>query len=181
MKMNGNEATAAQDERLGQAFEGRLDSELGFQLGRVHRSLREAWEQQIADLGLSAPQAALLRVVCEYPRSGIRELARRMRTDPMNAKHLADRLEEAGLLRSVADPSHRQRRELVPTDDGQALAHNVSERAAAWEGRLARLVGAYELDELRRLLARLERILGAGAERSSLGDRHLHPGPSGRR
>jgi hypothetical protein len=39
--------------------------------------LRGAWEEKIADLGLTAPQAALLRAVAQRPGSGLRELARR--------------------------------------------------------------------------------------------------------
>src|SRR5579875_1692870 len=75
-----------------------LEAGLGFRLGRAHRLLRAAWEQIIADLGLSPPQAALLRAVAQQPGCGLRELARRVQTDAMNAKRLADHLERAGAV-----------------------------------------------------------------------------------
>ena len=136
-----------------------LESALGFRMGRAHRSLREAWGERIADLGLSPPQAAMLRAICEQPGSGLRELARRVRTDPMNAKRLADHLEQVGLVRSMTDPSHRQRRDLAPTEAGLVLAKQVAERAAVWERRLSRLFGEAQLGQLQSLLQRLEDVL----------------------
>jgi DNA-binding MarR family transcriptional regulator len=138
---------------------GSLEAGLGFRLGRAHRLLREEWEREIADLGLSAAQAAMLRSICEESPTGLRQLARRMTTDPMNAKRLADHLESAGLVRSMDDPSHSQRRDLAPTQVGLAVAGQLANRATAWNRRLSRRMGAVELDQLRRLLARLEETL----------------------
>src|SRR5438045_7434310 len=86
----------------------RFDAGLGFRLGRTHRLLREGWEAEIADLEVTAPQAAMLRAICDNPGVGLRQLAARMVTDPMNAKRLADHLESACMTRSTADPSHGQ-------------------------------------------------------------------------
>ena len=115
---------------------GSAEAGLGFLLGSTHRALRSAWEQQLTDLGLSAPQALVLRLVAEDSGLGLRELARRMRTDAMNAKRLVDNLESGGHLRSVEDPAHRQRRLLRVTDEGRRVAALVARRAHAWEQRL---------------------------------------------
>lgn len=138
-----------------------LESGLGFRLGRAHRLVREVWEKAIADLELSPPQSALLRAVAERPGSGVRELARRMRTDPMNAKRMADHLERAGLLRSVSDPRHRQRRVLRPTDKGTAVAAELGLRGAAQEDSFAALFGLAHLAQLRGLLESFESALAA--------------------
>jgi DNA-binding MarR family transcriptional regulator len=135
-----------------------LESALAFRIGRAHRALREVWEVEIADLGLTPPQARMLRAVCEWPGSGVRELARRLRADAMNAKHLGDHLEGLGLVRSECDPHHRQRRLLCPTDQGIVLAEELNRRTAAWQRRLSRLLGAAELAELHRLLDRVEQV-----------------------
>lgn len=140
-----------------------LESALGFRMGRAHRHLREGWEQTIADLGLSAPQAAMLRTICERPGLGLRELARAVRTDPMNAKRLADHLEQRDLVRSSDRSSLHQRRDFVPTDEGLALGVQVAERARAWEQHLSELLGAGELEELKGLLAHLEDVLAVEA------------------
>lgn len=133
-----------------------LESELGFRLGRVHRALRDAWGAQLVDLGVTPPQALMLRAVCEQPGAGIRELGRRTHTDAMNAKRLADHLERTGLVESVTDPGHRQRRVLRPTDAGAVLAAEVSARAALWNQHLVRQLGPNDLQLLRLLLDRLE-------------------------
>ena len=119
-------------ERAQPADELPLESGLGFRLGCAHRLLRAAWEEAIADLRLSPPHAAVLRKVAQWPGCGLRELARRLRTDAMNAKRLAGHLERAGLVVPAADPGHRQRRVLRPTEQGAALAGELTRRAAEY-------------------------------------------------
>lgn len=133
-----------------------LEAGLGFRLGRAHRRLRAAWEAHIVDLGLGGPQATVLRAVSEAPDTGLRELARRVGTDPVNVKRLADGLERAGLLASTSDTADRRRRVLRPTARGQLLSHELAERAAAWNRQLATLVDPADLATLLVLLDRLE-------------------------
>ncbi|MDO8107713.1 MarR family winged helix-turn-helix transcriptional regulator [Isoptericola sp. b441] len=149
-----------------------LDAELGFRMGRTHRALRDGWERQLLELGLSAPQAATLRTVVEEPGSGVRELARRTGTDPMNAKRLVDHLERAGLVRSGPDPSHRQRRGVEPTPSGEAMALRIAQLSAAWRHRLSRRLGRDDLDHLLALLSRLETVL---ADDAGHAERHRAP------
>jgi DNA-binding MarR family transcriptional regulator len=133
-----------------------LEAGLAFRLGRAHRSIRTAWEARIADLGLSSPQASALRAVVEQPGTGLRELARTLHTDPMNAKRLADGLEDAGLLASLNDPDDRRRRALEPTAAGSELAKQVTQRALAWGGTLDSILGQDDVATLWRILARIE-------------------------
>lgn len=143
---------------------GSAEAGLGFLLGSAHRALRSAWEERIADLGLTAPQALVLRVVAEESGMGLRELARRMQSDAMNAKRLADTLEHAGLVRSTVDPGHRQRRLLRATDEGRAMAARVNARSRALEEVLAERLGSPELEHLRTLLGSLLNGLAIAAE-----------------
>ncbi len=161
---SGPAGAAGQDRtRLSQEAGGSaLEAGLGFRLGRAHRMLRAAWEETIADLELSPPQAALLRAVTQRPGCGLRELARLMHTDAMNAKRLADRLERAGLVASSADPGHRQRRVLRLTGPGAALAGELARRAAQQQQALARLIGPAEVARLLDLLGRLELAVASG-------------------
>ena len=154
-----------------------LESGLGFQIGRVHRMLRAAWEEQIADVGLSPPQAAMLRAVGEWPGSGLRALARRARTDVMNAKRLIGRLVSLGLVDSAADSSHRQRRVFALTPEGAALAAELGVRAASWNRHLAAQLGARDLGRLHTLLGRLEEALDQSpARRAATSGRRDDPG-----
>ncbi len=155
-----------------------LDSVFGFQLGRAHRAVRGAWERRIADLGLSAPQSVLLRAVCEWPGSGLREVARRTRTDAMNARRLLERLAALGLVSSGDDPVHRQRRVLQPTAAGVEVAGEIARRAREWDHVLERALGRDGTGELRALLARLEEVaaLEEAAYRRQEARRRAAPG-----
>ncbi len=133
-----------------------LEGSLGFRLGRAHRHLRSAWECRISDLNLTGVQAAVLRSVADGPGTGLRELARRLRADPMNVKRTADDLERAGLLRSSSDPADRRRRILLATARGRELAEAVAERSAAWNIHLSELLEPADAATLLELLERLE-------------------------
>jgi DNA-binding MarR family transcriptional regulator len=133
-----------------------LEASLAFRLGRAHRAVRFAWEARIADLHLSSPQASVLRAVTERPGVSLRELARRLHTDPMNAKRIADGLEEAGLLASVDDPADRRRRVIVPTDAGLAISSEATVRAVEWSETLEEILGRDDASRLWVILARIE-------------------------
>jgi DNA-binding MarR family transcriptional regulator len=133
-----------------------LEQNLAFRLGRAHRAVRGAWEARIADLRLSSPQASVLRAVVEQPGIGIRELARRLRTDPMNVKRLADGLEAAGLLASVTDRDDRRRRVLRLTDAGMAVRGELEVRAIAWDATLEGILGRADAARLSATLTRIE-------------------------
>ncbi len=138
-----------------------LEAAIGFRLGRAYRVLLAAWGETIADLGLSPAQAAALRMVAERPESSLRGVARRLRTDPMNAKRLVDHLERSGLVRSASNPDDRRARVLHATERGAALSTELGRRAEAWDQHLRTLLGAAELSRLGALLDRLEVSLEA--------------------
>lgn len=137
---------------------------------RAHREVRASWESRLTDLHLSSPQASLLRAVAEQPGTGLRELARKLHTDPMNAKRIADGLEAAGLLCSCDDPTDKRRRVLGPTDAGRALSTEVARRGRNWSATLECLLGSEDADDLRRILARLEAGVSGLLERTAHGD-----------
>lgn len=144
----------------GRQVAGSREDGLGYRLGRAHRALREAWEKRISDLELSPPQAAMLHAICEWPGSGLREVARWLRTDAMNAKRLVDHLEQNGLVHSSTDPSHRQRRLLDATDEGERLEQELSTRGEAWNRELSNLLGEAEFNRLEYLLDMVEQVVG---------------------
>lgn len=143
---------------------------LGFLLGSTHRALRSAWEASLSDLAVTGPQALLLRAIAARPGCGLRELARQLRTDAMNAKRLADGLEQAELVRSHTDPHHRQRRCLALTDRGQHVTATVRDRARDWDRALEARLGRSRLAALRSLLTDLDRVLAEGMDASAASD-----------
>lgn len=153
--------------------------DLGFRLGLAHRTMREAWERDIADLGVTPPQAAVLRAITEGEACGLRRLARRMGTDVMNVRRLADHLQKAGLASFDTDPGHRQRRIVRPTAIGVAAAEELTRRAAAQNRRLTALLGEDDLAALQYLLDRFQKAL-SGAVQSAVSHGDLADGPDER-
>jgi DNA-binding MarR family transcriptional regulator len=80
------------------------------------------------ELGLSPPQALLLRLIAEpQPMS---TLAEAMHCDNSNLTGLADRLEERGLAERRPDPRDRRVKLLAPTDEGAELREEITRRMA---------------------------------------------------
>lgn len=128
---------------------------VGFLLGIAHRARRRAWEANLADLGLTAPQAAVLRLVAARPGNGVRHLARALGTDPMNSRRIAEALISAGLCEARQDPLDARRRPLHLTERGQQLASEVSRRARQEEDRLLIELGTRRYGELLEVLRTL--------------------------
>lgn len=114
---------------------------VGFLLGLAHRARRRRWDARLGDLGLTAPQAAVLRLVTDQPGCGVRHLARRLGTDPMNAQRITEILVANGLCTAGRDSGDARRRPLHPTERGRQLANRVAERAQADEQAIADLLG----------------------------------------
>lgn len=117
---------------------------VGYLLGVAHRARRRVWEADLADLGLTAPQAAVLRLLAARPGTGVRGLSRALVTDPMNVQRIASTLLAAGLCEVRRDPDDGRRRPLHLTDTGRRVADLVTTRADATERRLVTALGAKE-------------------------------------
>ncbi|MHB1575031.1 MAG: MarR family winged helix-turn-helix transcriptional regulator [Candidatus Dormibacteria bacterium] len=135
-----------------------LSEDLGFLVGRVHRKLRTNWERSIADLGLSAPQAAAVRAVVQQPGAAIRGLARVLATDPMNARRLTLDLERMGLVEVLASHRDRRAKGVWPTARGAALAGQIDKRATDQRQRLVSGLGANSYRSLVELLEQLAEV-----------------------
>jgi DNA-binding MarR family transcriptional regulator len=129
---------------------------IGFLLGAAHRARRRAWEADLGDLGLTAPQAALLRLIAARPGSGVRHLARDLGTDPMNVQRIAETLIAAGFCEARRDPRDARRRPLYATCSGSRLASEVAGRSHDAEQRLSVALGA---DHYQALLTGLHALL----------------------
>ena len=129
---------------------------VGFLLGVAHRARRRSWEAELADLDLTAPQAAVLRLIAAQPGSGVRRLARDLGTDPMNVQRVAETLGAAGLCEPRQDPSDARRRPLYPTEKGRHLARAVAHRAERAEQDL---IDALDAERYHALLAGLDALV----------------------
>ena len=107
--------------------------DLLFEINETARSIRRAFDQRAATMGVTRPQ---WRVLARLKReSGLRqvELAERLDMEPITLCRIVDRLEEAGLVRRKPDPSDRRAWLLELTDKAapvlkklMALAHDLA-------------------------------------------------------
>lgn len=136
-----------------------LDAGLGFRLGRLHRALRAAWAQQLDGLGLTPPQAAVLRGVAGRHGCSLRALARVLGTEPMTAKRCVDDLERRGFVESAHRGPDRRPRALQLTAEGRVLVRRLDVLARRQEEQLATILGARR-SQLEAAVAALEAALG---------------------
>lgn len=148
-----------------------LDETTGFRLGRLARVLKARFASSLRPLGLTPPQAAVLRALGERSPEGVRAVARRLSADPMNVKHCADELEERGLLRSTHVSADRRLRGLEPTALGMAALESLAGVVQSEEEWLEAVLGSEGLAALARALDRLEAALGIGSAVRSAGPR----------
>ncbi len=122
---------------------------------RLNRELR----RELADLGVSNSQAALLHDIRSQRGIGVAELAAREKMSaPAISTHI-DRLERAGLVRRLRSESDRRRVGLELTQAGSAVLRRIRSRRTAWLAtRLARLEPG-EREAITAALAPLRRLL----------------------
>lgn len=132
-----------------------LANELRPILLQLNRHLR----RELAPLGVTAGQAALLHAIRTNPGIGVRALAEREGVSPPRVTAALDRLESMGVVRRARSGADRRRVELEVTDEGLRVLRSARTRRTAWlAARLARLAPD-ELETLRRALPALRRLL----------------------
>jgi DNA-binding MarR family transcriptional regulator len=95
---------------------------------QLNRQLR----RELAPLGITGGQAALLHLVRSHPGIGVRELARMEGVSAAGMSTALTRLEGAGLLRRVRADRDRRRVGLELTDEGQRVLRSARSRRTAW-------------------------------------------------
>jgi MarR family transcriptional regulator, organic hydroperoxide resistance regulator len=118
----------------------------------------EAWiTRAVAPLGLTAPQALLIRRLREPMSMGT--AAEALRCDASNLTGIVDRLEKRGLVERRTLATDRRVKELVLTDAGREALGRLEELVTAAPG-LSDLAG----DEQDALIGLLRRALGSKVE-----------------
>ncbi|WP_420802688.1 MarR family winged helix-turn-helix transcriptional regulator [Streptomyces cavernae] len=134
----------------------RLDRQICFSLHAASRAFNGVYRVLLKDLGLTYPQYLVMLVLWEHGELPVKTLGEHLRLDSGTLSPLLKRLEAAGYVqreRSAAD----ERSVLVRlTETGTELRS----RALRVPRRIAGATG-FELEELRELRARLDRLTAA--------------------
>lgn len=135
------------------------------QLGTLGAQL---FSQRVSELGLTAPEAGVMRLLATQPGISQRALATRLGSAPSRVVVLVDSLENKGLVRRERSATDRRNHELQLTDDGTALLMRLGETARAHEEELIAPLSERERVQLGALLGKLRDAHGV--------DPMVHPG-----
>lgn len=107
---------------------------------QLNRHLR----RELAGLGITAGQAALLHVIRSQPGIGVRALADHEGVSAPAMSGYIDRLEAAGLVARVRSQSDRRRVGLRVTGEGVRVLRSARSRRTAWLAQRLRRLSAAE-------------------------------------
>ena len=121
----------------------------------LNRRLR----RELAPLGITGGQAALLWAIRSHPGIGVRGLAdvEGVSTPAMSA--YVDRLEAAGLVARHRSEQDRRRVELAVTESGLRVLRSARSRRTAWLADRLRRLEPEELDRIEAALPELNKLL----------------------
>ncbi|NNN14112.1 MAG: winged helix-turn-helix transcriptional regulator [Acidimicrobiaceae bacterium] len=136
-----------------------LEGGIGFRLSRITRNLRHTWSCRLKPLGISPPQAAIIRGLSNFSEISLRELARLLGADPMNVKRCVDDLESLQLVKSGTNEDDKRQRILTLTKCGQGLADKINQLAKVQEQWLRTAIPSDDLTPFLDALKSLEVLL----------------------
>lgn len=139
-----------------------------FLLAQLGAHATALFAARIAALGLTPPQAGLLRVVATEPGLSQQAIAGRLGTPPSRLVLLVDGLEERGVIERRRNPEDRRNHALHLTAEGGRLMGQLGRAAGAHEDAVCAGLDATERGQLGALLARVAANHGLAAG--------IHPG-----
>jgi DNA-binding MarR family transcriptional regulator len=99
---------------------------LPFEIGETAHALRKAFDRRAVGLGVTRAQWKVLFKLTRYPGLRQIELADMLDIEPITLSRIVDRLEEAGLVERVADPTDRRAWRLHVTAKAQPLVAKLT-------------------------------------------------------
>jgi DNA-binding MarR family transcriptional regulator len=128
---------------------------VAFLLAQVGAFASAQFSSRVAELGLSAPEAGLLRSVGLRPGGSQQQISDELGVHPSRLVGFVDDLEQRGLLERRRDSADRRRHAVHLTADGREMLEKLSVLARAHDDAIALGLSAEERALLRGLLVRL--------------------------
>jgi DNA-binding MarR family transcriptional regulator len=128
-------------------------------LVRLNRELR----RELAALGVTSGQAAILHDIAAKPGIGMGELAELQGVSSPAISGHVDRLEAALLVRRLRSDGDRRRVGLEVTPNGRRVLRSIRSRRTAWLASRLKELSAEELAAVDAAIEPLRRLLEAGA------------------
>jgi DNA-binding MarR family transcriptional regulator len=110
---------------------------------------------------IAIPQWRILATLAEQPNLLARDIGRQTHMDKVRVSRAVKALESRGLLQREASPGDSRASTLALTAPGLAMYARIAPMARDWEARLLQPLTPRERDQLFRILAKLDRSIGA--------------------
>ena len=132
-----------------------MDANLAWEIGETANAMRRFYDRRARHLGVTRAQWRVVAVLAREPGSKQIALAERLDMEPITLSRIIDKLEQADLVRRVADPTDRRAWRLELTD--KACPLHAQLMTLAGEVSLDAFAGfaPEEIDQARALLARI--------------------------
>ena len=127
---------------------------IGYNLKITQHRLRQRLDAELAQLGITAPQNAVLLAVAGNPQISNAELARAAFVTPQTMQAILVNLERGGLITRSPHPKHGRVIMTELTATGQKAVADGAKAADAVEQQMLSTLSAEEIELLRELLKR---------------------------
>ena len=127
---------------------------IGYNLKITQHRLRQRLDAELAQLGITAPQNAVLLAVAGNPQISNAELARAAFVTPQTMQAILVNLERGGLITRSPHPTHGRVIMTELTAAGQKAVADGAKAADAVEQQMLSTLSAEEIELLRELLKR---------------------------
>jgi len=135
----------------------------GRQLARTAKSVSRAFDDALAEAGGSLPAWLVLISLKSRPLRNQRELADAVGVREATLTHHLNAMDAQGLITRRRDPANRRVHLVELTEAGEAAFLRLRDAASAFDERLRRGLTDRDVDDLERLLRRLERNVAGDA------------------
>jgi DNA-binding MarR family transcriptional regulator len=136
---------------------------LPFEIGETAHALRKAFDRRAVGMGVTRAQWKLLFRLERNPGLRQIELADMLDIEPITLSRIVDRLEEAGLVERLADPSDRRAWRLHVTAKAQPLIEKLRAVADEMISEAFAGIDPHDIAIARAVLARVRENAGRSA------------------
>jgi DNA-binding MarR family transcriptional regulator len=146
---------------------------IGFLLSQLGTFATDVFAAEAAQLGVTPPQAGVIRIIGRTPGISQRELADKLGTVQSRVVSIIDDLEAAGIARRARSMTDRRVQQIELTDKGRETLVALRSAAEQQEAVVTEGLTPEQRDTLFELLGALGRLRGLDAD--------VHPGYTGER
>lgn len=133
----------------------KVEESFGFLLNALRARLMAALDRELASLGITSAQWAVLVQVAQTPGCTAAALCRRVHYDTGSMTRMLDRLEEKALIRRARSDQDRRAAHLYLTESGESVHARLPEYAVRVLNSHFEGFTATEVETLRSLLTRM--------------------------